>query len=105
LISHKAIRWLSPAFAACTLVTSIALAGGSTGYAGAAIGQAALLAIGLAGCVPVFRRMSLVAIAHYFCLVQAAAAVGFLRGALGRQSVLWHRFERAHSPSPLVSHD
>jgi hypothetical protein len=29
------------------------------------------------------------------CLVQAAAAVGFLKGLCGRQSVLWRRFERA----------
>jgi cellulose synthase/poly-beta-1,6-N-acetylglucosamine synthase-like glycosyltransferase len=102
LISHKAIRWLSPTFAAGTLVTSIALAGVSTGYAGAAVAQVALLAVGLAGCAPLFRRVGIVAIAHYFCLVQAAAAVGFLRGVSGRQSVLWHRFERAHSPSSLV---
>jgi hypothetical protein len=32
--------------------------------------------------------------AHYFCLVQAAAAVGLWRGLVGRQSVLWERFVR-----------
>ena len=38
-------------------------------------------------------------IAHYFCLVQAAALVGFVRGLPGRQSVLWRRFERLHAPA------
>ena len=33
------------------------------------------------------RRSAVVALAHYFCLVQAAAAVGFVRGLSGRQSV------------------
>ena len=43
------------------------------------------------GCV---SGVSVVALAHYFCLVQAAAAIGFIRGLTGRQSVLWRRFIR-----------
>ena len=100
LVSHKALRWLSPAFAACAFVCSIALAGESIGYAVAVGGQVSLLGLGLAGCAPALRRVSIVALAHYFCLVQAAAAVGFLRGLTGRQSVLWRRFDRV-TPGPM----
>ena len=94
LVSHKALRWLSPGFATCAFLSSIALADASRGYAAAAGAQALLLVLGLAGCLPQMRRFSLVAVAHYFCLVQAAAVVGLLRGVTGRQSVLWRRFER-----------
>jgi cellulose synthase/poly-beta-1,6-N-acetylglucosamine synthase-like glycosyltransferase len=94
LLSHKALRWLSPAFAACAFLASIALADASRGYALAAIGQGALCLAGLAGCVPSLRRPTPIAMAHYFCLVQAAAAVGLWRGLVGRQSVLWERFVR-----------
>jgi cellulose synthase/poly-beta-1,6-N-acetylglucosamine synthase-like glycosyltransferase len=95
-VSHKALRWLSPAFATCAFLASLSLAGTSTAYAAAAMAQGLVVAGGLAGCAPALRRTSLVAVTHYFCLVQAAAAVGFLRGLTGRQSVLWRRF--VHDP-------
>jgi len=100
LISHKGLRWFSPAFATCVFLASVALAGASHGYAAAAIAQGALLLTGLGGCIPAFRRVNVIALAHYFCLVQAAAGVGFLRGLSGRQSVLWRRFERAPADDP-----
>lgn len=95
LVSHKALRWLSPAFGICGFVASLVLAQSSLAYAGAAAVQVLLLLFGLAGCAPVLRRSSFIAVAHYFCLVQAAAAVGFIRGLGGRQPVLWRRFNRA----------
>jgi len=95
LVSHKALRWLSPAFGICGFVASLVLAQSSLAYAGAAAAQVFLLIFGLAGCAPVLRRSSAIAVAHYFCLVQAAAAVGFVRGLGGRQPVLWRRFNRA----------
>jgi cellulose synthase/poly-beta-1,6-N-acetylglucosamine synthase-like glycosyltransferase len=94
LVSHKALRWLTPLFALGAFFTSIALAGSTSTYAAAAIGQAVLLAVGLAGCSPTLRRAAVVAIPHYFFLVQAAAAVGLVRGLVRRQSVLWRRFDR-----------
>lgn len=102
LVSHKALRWFSPAFATCAFVSSLVLADASQGYAAAAMGQLTLLALGIAGCVPALRRASPIAIAHYFCLIQAAAAVGFVRGLTGRQSVLWRRFDRPQAPAPLA---
>ena len=94
LLSHKALRWLSPAFALSTFVSSLVIAGNSAVFALISFGQLGLIGLGLAGCVPRLRRLRLVGLAHYFCLVQAAAASGFILGLTGRQSVLWRRFVR-----------
>jgi cellulose synthase/poly-beta-1,6-N-acetylglucosamine synthase-like glycosyltransferase len=103
LLSHKALRWLSPGFATGAFLSSVALASASHGYAAAAAAQGTLLALGLAGCHPRLRRLAPVAMAHYFCLVQVAAVVGLARGLTGRQSVLWRRFERTpHAPAVEV---
>ena len=64
------------------------------------VALASLLALGLFGCVPRLRRFAVVAVAHYFCLVQAAAVIGLVRGLTGRQSVLWRRFERLPRQQP-----
>jgi cellulose synthase/poly-beta-1,6-N-acetylglucosamine synthase-like glycosyltransferase len=94
LLSHKILRWLTPLFAMCAFLSSILLADAARGYAVAALAQSVLLTVGLAGCVPALRRTAVVSVAHYFCLVQAAAAVGFVRGVTGTQSVRWRRFVR-----------
>ena len=94
LTSHKALRWLSPVFAAMAFAASVALAAGSSLFLWAAVVQALFLALGVVGCVPSLRRWNVIGLAHYFWLVQAAAAVGFLRGLSGRQSVTWRRFSR-----------
>ena len=98
LVSHKALRWLSPVFATVLLLSSVALAGASNQFATIAMAQGILLIVGLSGCLPRMRSLPPVALAHYFLLVQAAAALGFVRGLSGRQSVLWRRFERLRSP-------
>ena len=100
LFSHKALRWLSPVFGACAFAASMVLAGSSSAYAAAAMAQVTILVIGAAGCVPLLRRANVVAFLHYFCLVQTAAAIGFLRGISGGQSVLWQRFGRV----PVARH-
>lgn len=94
LISHKALRWLSPAFAAVAFAASALLAPSSAFFAAVLAAECAVLAVGAAGCVPAMRRVSFIALAHYFCLVQAAAALGFVRGLAGRQPVAWRRFAR-----------
>jgi cellulose synthase/poly-beta-1,6-N-acetylglucosamine synthase-like glycosyltransferase len=100
LLSHKGLRWLSPAFLAGTFVSSLVLANVSLGYAAAAAAQGLLFALGIIGCWRPLRRIGFVALAHYFCLVQVAACVGFFRGLSGAQSVLWQRFHRM--PAGLV---
>jgi len=56
--------------------------------------SSAIVVFGLLGTLPRLRRIPFVGLSHYLCLVQAAAAVGFLKGLSGRQSVLWRRFVR-----------
>jgi cellulose synthase/poly-beta-1,6-N-acetylglucosamine synthase-like glycosyltransferase len=95
LTSHKALRWMSPAFGALAFAASAMLAPESSFFLWVLLAEAAVLILGAAGCVPAMRKVSIVALSHYFCLVQAAAAVGFLRGLAGRQPVAWRRFARA----------
>jgi poly-beta-1,6-N-acetyl-D-glucosamine synthase len=95
MVSHKALRWLSPILALQVLATSAVLAWHSTWFLGITVGQLLFMAAGLAGCSPALRRLGPISIAHYFWLVQAAAAVGVARGLLGQQSVAWRRFQRA----------
>ena len=98
LLSHKTLRWLSPLLAVVALVASVVLASESALFLWATLAQTVFLTLGVLGCVPSLRRWSLVGLAHYFCLVHAAAAVGFARGILGRQSVAWRRFARTPLP-------
>ena len=95
LVSHKALRWLSPVFATVLLLSSAALAFVSNQFAAIAMAQGILIFVGLSGCFPRLRTVPPVGLAHYFLLVQAAAALGFVRGLSGRQSVIWQRFGRA----------
>ena len=74
---------------------SLALAQNSRLFLVAAGAQLAFLTVGALGCNSTLRRWNLIGIAHYFWLVQAAAAVGFVRGLSGRQAVTWRRFARA----------
>jgi cellulose synthase/poly-beta-1,6-N-acetylglucosamine synthase-like glycosyltransferase len=104
LVSHKGLRWMSPIFGLGAFLCSLSLAPTSYGYAMAAAGQGLLFALGAAGCSPRLRRPAVVAVAHYFCLVQAAAMLGFVRGISGRQSVQWRRFARAGNVSPAEAH-
>jgi hypothetical protein len=102
MVSHKGLRWLSPAFAMAAFVSSAVLAPVSYGYAAAAGGQLLLVVLGLAGCAPALRKFGPIGLAHYFCLTQTAAAAGFFRGLTRRQSVLWRRFARTSQPAPLA---
>ncbi len=95
LVSHKALRWMSPAFAGVAFAASVVLAPSSTFFASVLAVECGVLALGAAGCITTLRRSKIVSLAHYFCLVQTAAAVGFARGILGRQPVAWRRFQRA----------
>jgi cellulose synthase/poly-beta-1,6-N-acetylglucosamine synthase-like glycosyltransferase len=97
LVSHKTLRWLSPIFAILAFVTSVMLAASSMLFYLLAVAQFAFMVTGLVGCWPRLRRLGLIGIAHYFWLVQAAAAVGFVRGLLNQQPVAWRRFRRAQA--------
>jgi cellulose synthase/poly-beta-1,6-N-acetylglucosamine synthase-like glycosyltransferase len=94
LVSHKALRWMSPAFGGVAFAASVLLAPASTFFASVFVTECVVITLGLLGCIPPVRRFTIVALPHYFCLVQAAAAVGLLRGLAGRQPVAWRRFAR-----------
>jgi cellulose synthase/poly-beta-1,6-N-acetylglucosamine synthase-like glycosyltransferase len=95
LVSHKALRWMSPACAALGFAASAVLARGSTFFEAVLVAELAVLAGGVLGCAPAMRRIGVIGAAHYICLVQTAAAVGFVKGISGRQAVAWRRFTRA----------
>jgi cellulose synthase/poly-beta-1,6-N-acetylglucosamine synthase-like glycosyltransferase len=95
LVSHKALRWMSPAFGAVAFIASALLASSSTFFTSVFASECVVVALGALGCIPAVRRTSIVALPHYFCLVQAAATVGLFRGLAGRQPVAWRRFARA----------
>ena len=95
MVSHKALRWLSPTFAFLAFATSAVLAVFSSLFLAIAAAQLLFILAGLAGCWPRLRRVGPISVAHYFWLVQVAAAVGFVRGLLGQQPVVWRRFHRA----------
>jgi cellulose synthase/poly-beta-1,6-N-acetylglucosamine synthase-like glycosyltransferase len=99
LVSHKALRWMSPGFALLLFVTSLMLTGSGTfhQYRAVWLTSVAIMGFGLLGSLPRLRRIPLIGLSHYLCLVQAAAAVGFIKGLSGKQSVLWRRFDRAHA--------
>jgi cellulose synthase/poly-beta-1,6-N-acetylglucosamine synthase-like glycosyltransferase len=101
LVSHKALRWLSPWFGALAFLASLRLAFYSPVFTALAAMMGLILVLGLVGCSPVIRRWAPVALAHYFCLVQTAALFGFVRGLAGRQAATWRRFARV--PVRLVS--
>jgi cellulose synthase/poly-beta-1,6-N-acetylglucosamine synthase-like glycosyltransferase len=98
LVSHKALRWMSPAFALMLFVTSLMLTGSGIyrQYRAVWLTSMVIMGFGMLGTLPRLRRIPFIGLSHYLCLVQAAAAVGFIKGLSGRQSVLWRRFERAH---------
>jgi hypothetical protein len=95
LVSHKALRWLSPVFALLMFVAALALSPDSRTLEIVAAAQALSLLVAFAGCYGRLRRWTPIGFAHYFWLVQSAAAVGFIRGLRGRQAVAWRRFRRS----------
>ena len=95
ILSHKALRWLSPVFAMMAFAAAVPLSVWSGWFLVICIGQTAFLLAGVLGCSTRLRKVSIIGLAHYFWLVQAAAAVGFTRGLFGRQPVAWRRFHRA----------
>jgi cellulose synthase/poly-beta-1,6-N-acetylglucosamine synthase-like glycosyltransferase len=99
LVSHKALRWMSPAFALLLFVTSLMLTGSGMfhQYRAVWLTSVVIMSFGLLGTFASLRRIPFIGLSHYLCLVQAAAAVGFIKGLSGKQSVLWRRFERAHA--------
>jgi cellulose synthase/poly-beta-1,6-N-acetylglucosamine synthase-like glycosyltransferase len=99
-VSHKLLRWASPFLLAAAILANGALASapGAWGYRALLVAQAGFYALAIAGWRgyaglgrPVRRVASL---AHYFCAMNAALAVGLWRFVRGTQRATWQRTER-----------
>ena len=90
LFSHKLLRWLSPFFLIAMLITSGWLAfGGNIVYQGMFGAQIMGYTIAALHIVPVMRNLKLVYVAHYFLLINCAAALGVGLLLCGRTIGVW----------------
>lgn len=91
LVSHKLLRWLVPVYLVALLAVNVAVVGEAPIYRFALGGQVAFYLLALAGHL-VHRRPSmpaLLSIPYYFCLVNAASAMGILDAFRGKTYTTW----------------
>jgi cellulose synthase/poly-beta-1,6-N-acetylglucosamine synthase-like glycosyltransferase len=97
-VSHKVLRWLVPWLLLVILGTNIALLWRPTlgvPVVALMLAQTAFYGCALVGCTrPNARWPALVGIPFYFCMVNAAAWLGSLRGLTGIERVTWAKTER-----------
>lgn len=91
LFVHKILRWFVSFFLAALIVINIALVAQSAPLVYTVLMGAQVVCYGLAllWFVPGFRRLRLVYIAYYFCLVNLAACLGILGFFLGKRISTW----------------
>lgn len=91
IVSHKLLRWLMPALLVLLLAINVAVADEGLIYRLALVGQGAFYLLALAGHLA-RRRPSvpaLLSIPYYFCLVNAASALGILDAFRGKTYTTW----------------
>jgi hypothetical protein len=97
-VSHKLLRWLVPWFLLVLFTCSLSLAcRRGTGWVGAAVlaPQFLLYGCALIGATrPNARWPAVIGVPFYFCMVNAAAWLGSLRGIAGIERVTWRKAER-----------
>jgi cellulose synthase/poly-beta-1,6-N-acetylglucosamine synthase-like glycosyltransferase len=97
-VSHKLLRWLVPWLLLLVLAANCALLWQPTGATAAAallLVQAAFYGCALFCCLrPNYRWPAVVGVPFYFCMVNAAAWLGSLRGVTGIERVTWKKAER-----------
>jgi poly-beta-1,6-N-acetyl-D-glucosamine synthase len=94
-VSHKLLRWLTPFALLVCLISAVALTSRRPLYGWFVAAQVAFyLAAAVGAHNRRFLASTLVNAAHYFCMVQAAAFLGFWKGILRRQSVMWKKAAR-----------
>jgi cellulose synthase/poly-beta-1,6-N-acetylglucosamine synthase-like glycosyltransferase len=97
-VSHKLFRWLVPWALLFLLLSSAILAWreGWQSLAGVLLtGQLSFYGCALAGCTrPNARWPAVIGVPFYFCMVNAAAFVGSLRGLTGVERVTWKKADR-----------
>jgi cellulose synthase/poly-beta-1,6-N-acetylglucosamine synthase-like glycosyltransferase len=97
-LSHKLLRWLVPWCLLAVLVCSAALAyldGWSPLVAVLLLPQLAFYTCALIGTTrPNARWPAVIGVPFYFCMVNAAAWLGSIRGSLGVEQVTWRKAAR-----------
>ena len=105
LLVHKVLRWFVPFFLLGMLASSAYLSAlGSRVYLGILLLQLGFYGVALLAVVPGVRRLKPVYLASYFCVANAAAALGVIRLLLGRRTATWTP-ERTSGPARLQSCD
>jgi cellulose synthase/poly-beta-1,6-N-acetylglucosamine synthase-like glycosyltransferase len=102
-VSHKLLRWFMPAALVVLFVTSMFLAADDV-FAMVFALQVVFYAAALVH-RPLLRRgvnLRVTSVPYYFCLVNAAAGVGIVRGLTGRQRSAWSRTRREHPDTPAA---
>lgn len=90
LWSHKVLRWLVPAFMASVFVLNILLIAEDKIYVAILLMQLLFYATAWIGHLTRGRKQPLfVRIPYYFCLVNAAAAVGIIEAISGKAYTTW----------------
>ena len=105
LFVHKVLRWFVPFFLLAMLASSAWLAAcGSGTYLLLLVLQLLFYATALLGVVPGIRSLKPVYITSYFCVSNAAAALGVVRLLFAGRVVTWNP-ERAEPPTRLQPSD
>ncbi|MEM1313638.1 MAG: glycosyltransferase family 2 protein [Pseudomonadota bacterium] len=90
LASHKLVRRLNPLFLIGLLVSNLFLIGDGGVYALTCLAQIAFYGLAASALLrPELRRFKPASVASFFLMSHAAMAIGFLRYAAGRKSLLW----------------
>ncbi len=94
LVSHKLLRWLSPLLLIAALAGNAVAAVESPAFRLLLWAQAGFYLLALAGAAPALRRMRVVFVPFYFCVINMAALAGLASFLGRRQTALWHKIER-----------
>ncbi|TWU54497.1 Poly-beta-1,6-N-acetyl-D-glucosamine synthase [Rubripirellula tenax] len=94
-LSHKVLRWTSPAMIALMLASSAALATTHWFYSVILMTEVILLAIAVILVVkPSLRSTNLGGVIFFFALSQVAIAIGLFKGVFNRQPPQWEKGQR-----------
>jgi cellulose synthase/poly-beta-1,6-N-acetylglucosamine synthase-like glycosyltransferase len=97
-VSHKLLRWLVPWCLLAILASSAILAwrqGPHSVAAALVFAQLAFYACALIGTTrPNAHWPAMIGVPFYFCMVNAAAGLGLLRGLSGAERVMWKKAQR-----------
>lgn len=105
VLFHRVLRWLVPFFMVAMLLSSAYLAAQNEQiYAAMLALQLLFYGTALLALVPGVRQLKPVYITSYFCVANAAAALGVIRLMLGKRVTTWHP-ERGQSRRSLQPSD